>query len=450
MATPTTEQDGLAATVSDIVTRINSTHSTLAHQPLVYLQQDIGFAQYMALMACADVLMITSLREGMNLTCHEYIYLQDGQLGAKKHGSLILSEFVGSASVLNDHELLVNPWDYRQCAETIKTALEMKPDERERRWKALYDSVLVHTASKWASSYTETLGKVWIEHSMQHTMSIPRLSFNNVAQKYKNAKRRLFVLDYEGTLASWGSPTSIILTTPQRALDVLNDLVEDDKNIVYVMSGRMPEEMERLFRRVPNLGLIAENGCYLLEAGTDDWIEFTEEDKVEKWKDGVRSILKYYEERIEGSRVEERHCSMIFNYKDAVDYEGARKQAGECANHINDACASQNIHAIPIDSSMVIEHTDINKASAITRFWDNIQQSAKTGGNPAPEFLFVAGDGREDEHCFRWANKLGQEQVVRDVTTVTLGNKNTEATATLTQGVTGMFMQYAIRKEVCY
>jgi len=392
----------------------------------------------MALMACADVLMITSLREGMNLTSHEFIYIQDGKRTPKKHGSLILSEFVGSASVLGGQALLVNPWDYKQCANAIKTALELEPDEKERRWKALREAVLAHTAVKWLSSFIDELNIVWKEHSVQRTMSIPRLSFNSIAKTYKTADRRLFVLDYEGTLASWGSPTSIILTTPQRALDVLNDLLEDERNIVYVMSGRMPEELERLFRRVPNLGLVAENGCYLLEAGTDDWIELTDYEKVSKWKPGVKSILKYYEERIEGSTIEERHCSLTFDYKHAEDFEGARRQAGECANHINDACESQNVHAIPVDSSLVIEQRNINKASAITQVWENIEKDAKADGSTLPEFLFVAGDGREDECVFRWANKLGQDKTVRDVTTVTLGKKNSEAKATLTQGVTGV------------
>ncbi len=72
-------------------------------------------------------------------------------------------------------------------------------------------------------------------------------------------------------------------------------------------------------------------------------------------------------------------------------------------------------------------------------------------GNVAgfPDFLFAAGDSREDEHVFRWANKLGKRKVVKDVVTVSLGHgKNTEATATLT-GVTGVLavMTSEIRRQ---
>ena len=55
------------------------------------------------------------------------------------------------------------------------------------------------------------------------------------------------------------------------------------------------------------------------------------------------------------------------------------------------------------------------------------------------DFLMVAGDGREDEVIFRWANELGRNKVVQNITTVSLGSRNTEAGYTLTQGVTGEF-----------
>ncbi len=52
----------------------------------------------------------------------------------------------------------------------------------------------------------------------------------------------------------------------------------------------------------------------------------------------------------------------------------------------------------------------------------------------------VVGDGRDNEVIFRWANELGNNNTVDHVTTVSLGSRNTEAGCTLTQGVTGMFL----------
>ncbi|KAL9096211.1 MAG: hypothetical protein Q9165_001734 [Trypethelium subeluteriae] len=489
VATSTNEkQSELVATVSDIVTRIDSVHSTLAHQPLVFLKQDIGFPQYLALLSVADVLMITSLREGMNLTAHEFVYCQDGkEAQSKKHGPLILSEFTGSAAVFGGHQLSVNPWDYQKCAEAIRIALEMTETERTRRYERLRHVVMTQTGEYWMSALSKQLTRVHEEHYQRDTMSIPRLSVTQLTQKYKAAtKGRLFILDYEGTLALHGSVSLQVISSPQRVIDTLNELLEDPLNIVYIMSGRTPEELERLFRQCPGLGIIAENGCFVREhspnaSETIPWLEFPDLEQMQLWKGAVRQILEYYHERVEGSWIEERHCSLIFHYENADDMDGAARQAGDCANHINDACESQRVHAVPtVDKAVVIEPLDWSKGSAAGEVYMKLRHQAmekqqeearisadgsadeelsgegrvdgegitKSTGvrlasqTPAPiDFLLVAGDDREDEIVFRWANKLadghGLAGKVRDVTTVSVGKRNTEAMATLTQGTTG-------------
>ena len=437
VATSTTEQVELDATVSDIVTRINSLHSTLAHQPLVFLKQDIGYSQYLAMITVADAMMITSLREGMGLTAHEFVYCQDGKCSDKMHGPLILSEFTGTSSLFKGYDLSVNPWDYRQCADAIKTALEMSAGEREQRWSKLMDIVVHHTAEYWCTSFLHRLSQVYNEHSRRDTLSIPRLSVAELGDKYKAADKRLFILDYEGTLAAYSSSKSIVFTSPQRTLDVLYDLLFDNKNVVYVMSGRKPEEMDRLFRRVPKLGLIAENGCFLKEYDTEDWIDVANVKKTMLWKTSVLKILEYYMDRTEGSWIEERHCSLVFHYADAKDKESAFRQAGDCANHINDACQDQRVHAVIVDGELLVESLEWTKGTAATRIFENIKQQDLSLGRKPLEFLMVAGDAREDEAIYRWANQLGRDGIVRDVTTVSVSSRNTEAMATLTQGVTG-------------
>ncbi|PLB54290.1 alpha,alpha-trehalose phosphate synthase subunit [Aspergillus steynii IBT 23096] len=439
VATSTTEQPELEATISDIAMRINSTHSTLAHQPLVFLKQDLAFPQYLALISIADALMITSLREGMNLTSHEFVYCQDGKYETRKYGSLILSEFTGSASVFGNHALLVNPWNYRQCAEAIHTALSRSEEERQQVWMQLHRAVLENSTANWVKSFNETLNRVWNEQSSREIMAVPRLSVSKLEELYRLSSRRLIIVDYEGTLASWGSPKSIIVTTPQRAITTLTELTDDPKNVVFVMSSRMPEEMERLFRMVAGLGLIAENGCFVREPGTEEWFKLTNKAQTDAWKEAVRQILSYYQERAEGSWIEQRHCSLMFHYGSAEDQAAASRLASECAGHINDSCANQGVHAVLINGALVVEPADTNKSSAAAMVWRHcLERSEKDPTIERPDFLLAIGDGRDDEPVFRWANKLQQANAVKHAMTVTLGSRSTEAKATLTQGVTGV------------
>lgn len=440
VATSSTENNELLATVSDICTRIDAVHSTLAHQPLVFLKQDISFSQYIALLTVADVLMITALREGMNLTAHEFVFCQDGTKSNKKHGPVIVSEFTGCAAVFGGSDLSINPWDYQACARQIKTALEMDAKEKERRYNKLRSVVMHHTGGYWASQILENLAKVHAEHFSRNAMSIPRLSIAALSEKYKAADRRIFILDYEGTLASYGTDKNMVLTSAQRVLDTLNEVLADRRNTVYVMSSCKPEVIQRLFYQVPLLGLIAENGCFLREYGAseNDWIAFADLDKVDAWKQDVKAVLKHYAERIEGSWIEERHCSLVFHYEKAEDLDTARAQAGECVNHINDSCGSHRVHAVPIDHTLLIETIDWSKASAATHILDRLrEQNVASRDQKMADFLMVAGDDREDEVIFRWANGLGDLGIIKNVTTVSMGKRNTEAQTTLTQGTTG-------------
>ncbi|RCI14628.1 hypothetical protein L249_6975 [Ophiocordyceps polyrhachis-furcata BCC 54312] len=424
----------LDASVSDIVTRVNSAWANLAYQPVVYLKQDIDYAQYLALLTIADVLMITSQREGMNLTSHEYVACQDG-----RHGSLILSEFTGTASLFAGNELSVNPWDHRQCADAILQALEMGDDERRRRWERLHASVTRHTGAAWVGEMLTRLDRAYDEQHRRGALGGGgNLPMHDVTERYRRAtRRRLLMLDYEGTLVSWGPVDRIIPVSPQRTLDVLNELLLDERNVVFVMSGRQPEELDIVFRQVPGLGLIAENGCFIRGGADAAWVELSDSGRIQDWKRAVKPIMRYYLERTPGAAMEERHCSLLFHYGGADDHEAASRQASDCANHINDACEAQHVHAVVVGrESIVVEPVDHDKSTAAQHVLDGLVHG---GGGVDVDFLMVAGDGREDEKVFRWANQLQERGAVRDVVTVSLGNRcSTEAGATLTQGVSGL------------
>ena len=497
VATSSIEPGDDDGAVSDIVTRINSSHSTLAHQPLVFLKQDIEYPQYLAMLMVADALMITSLREGMNLTAHEFVLCQDGKLdGSSKHSSLILSEFTGSASLFSGDEISVNPWDYKQCAEAIRRALTMSPRDKEAQWQRLLERVQHHTAAHWLAKFLARLETAHDQHSRTHTVSIPRLSIPELCANYQATSargRRLLLLDHEGTLAPKGSSLApgVPYSNPQRAIDVLCNLTADPRNVVYVMSACTPEELDKALRRVPHLGLVAENGCFVKEPDTLKWHAEADVQASRVWIESMREILGYYKDRIEGSRVEERHCSVAFHLPEAAP------QAGECANHINEMGKSLNVHAVSFEGGMVIESTEVDKGTAARRILakltkgEEISETDKANddalcndkkgmnghassemngsangsahgiavrdmingaegltlgggenvgvnGKDHPlDFLLVMGDSREDEVLYHWANKLGEDDTVRAVTTVSVSSRNTAAQATLTQGVTG-------------
>lgn len=89
--------------------------------------------------------------------------------------------------------------------------------------------------------------------------------------------------------------------------------------------------------------------------------------------------------------------------------------------------------------AVAVEPIDWSKGTAARQIFDKFKSDmdSKTDGESPFDFLMVVGDGRDDEVIFRWANELGKDKTVANVTTVSLGSRNTEAGCTLTQGVTG-------------
>lgn len=216
VALSSSEKTDLDAAVSDIVTRVNSSWANLAYQPVVYLKQDIPYSQYLALLTIADALMITSQREGMNLTSHEFLLCQDGKLdNRQRHGSLILSEFAGTSSLFGGNQLSVNPWSYRQCSDALSKALEMSDEEKETRWTKLYTAVSQHTGGHWFTEFMAHLDRSYDEQHNHAQTSVPRLNLQRLDAAYGRSHRRLFFLDLVGTLVPCSPMSSMIPMNPQ-------------------------------------------------------------------------------------------------------------------------------------------------------------------------------------------------------------------------------------------
>ncbi|KAJ1800686.1 Trehalose-6-P synthase/phosphatase complex subunit [Coemansia sp. RSA 2399] len=148
IALTTAEHNELQVQVMDVVNRINSRFGTIEHQPVVFFHKDIPYSQYLALLSRADAMVITSLRDGMNLTSHEYVLCQ-----REKNSPLILSEFVGTYGAFSGGALGVNPMDTRAIAQAIKDALLMGAEEKLDRWNLLHQQVLTNSATSFVSSF---------------------------------------------------------------------------------------------------------------------------------------------------------------------------------------------------------------------------------------------------------------------------------------------------------
>ncbi|MGH2274964.1 MULTISPECIES: alpha,alpha-trehalose-phosphate synthase (UDP-forming) [Microbacterium] len=133
------------------VGRINGDHDTMGHTAIRYLHQAYPREEMVALYLAADVMLVTALRDGMNLVAKEYVATR-----TDNRGVLVLSEFAGAADELGS-ALLINPHDIDGVKDAIRRAIDMPAAEQGRRMRALRRRVLEHDVEDWSRSFLTAL-----------------------------------------------------------------------------------------------------------------------------------------------------------------------------------------------------------------------------------------------------------------------------------------------------
>ena len=133
------------------VGRINGDFDTMDHTAIRYLHQAFPREEMVALYLAADVMLVTALRDGMNLVAKEYVASR-----IDNRGVLLLSEFAGAADELGS-AIRINPHDIDGMKDAIMRAVEMPGTEQGRRMRTLRRRVLDHDVSDWSKSFLEAL-----------------------------------------------------------------------------------------------------------------------------------------------------------------------------------------------------------------------------------------------------------------------------------------------------
>ncbi|MBI4399025.1 MAG: trehalose-6-phosphate synthase, partial [Candidatus Omnitrophica bacterium] len=139
--------------INAMVEEINWKHSQNSWVPIVLTRSYMTYYEILALYRMADVCIVNSLHDGMNLVSKEFAASR-ADLG----GVLILSQCAGASRELTD-ALLVNPYDSETLAETLAKALEMSPEEKERRMKKMREVVENQNIYRWAGKVLSQLLK---------------------------------------------------------------------------------------------------------------------------------------------------------------------------------------------------------------------------------------------------------------------------------------------------
>jgi trehalose 6-phosphate synthase len=154
--------------------RINGRFQTDRWKPIVFLKRHHSHDEISRYYRAADLCLVTSLHDGMNLVAKEFVACRRDEDGA-----LILSRFTGACRELRD-ALVVNPYDIEEMSEAIRFALEMEPKERREKMQRMRRIIKEQNIYRWAGNLIAELCEVRPE-AAQNTANLARKQISNVA-----------------------------------------------------------------------------------------------------------------------------------------------------------------------------------------------------------------------------------------------------------------------------
>ncbi|KAI9499786.1 glycosyltransferase family 20-domain-containing protein [Coemansia spiralis] len=402
-------QPKLEAKISELVTSINSNYGSLEFMPVLYHHSFLDTDEYMALLNIADLCLITVIRDGMNTGSLEYVVCQQD-----KHSPLILSEFTGTAGSVSG-AIQINPWDYESVAQAIDTAFRMSPEDKTARYKEMHNHVMTHDAQYWASAFIDDLRATVL--AGQTNTETPSLDFGLIKKEFAAAKKRLVMLDYDGTLTPITNIPAQALP-PSEMLSALHKLCADPRNFVCVISGRDRQFLELHLGGIKGLALSGEHGSFIRYPG-GDWLNLLAEMDM-GWKEEVMSIFEFFTERTAGSTIEAKETSITWHYRNA-DPEYGEFQAKECMNHLENSVVSKRPVEILVGKKCLeVRPISVNKGEIVKRL---------LGTHPDQwDFVACAGDDKTDEDMFR-ALRTMQRSDYPHYFTITVGPSDKKSAA---------------------
>lgn len=221
--------------VEELIRKINNKFSKNDWSPIIFIDKKIEHEDLVAYYRMANVAIISSVYDGMNLVAKEYVASQIDEKGV-----LLLSEFAGASEEL-EGSILVNPYDIEQFAKMIKRALIMDEAEKKKRIRLLKKHIAEYNIYKWITD---------ILNEIIYITLIKKKDYKYLFENLKEIKEKIEIkniilfLDYDGTLTE-------IVSTPDKAIlskEIYSILIKLKKIFqIAIISGRsLKDIMEKI------------------------------------------------------------------------------------------------------------------------------------------------------------------------------------------------------------
>ncbi len=370
----------LKSETDELVGRINGEFSTVSWTPIWYFYRSMPFENLIDLYTSSDVALITPVRDGMNLVAKEYVATR-----TKQDGVLILSEMAGAAKEMNE-AILINPNSFEDFGKAIYKALTMPLEEQQNRMKILQKRLKRYDVEKWAGEFFKTLDSTKELKDVSVSKKLNEEEENLIIERFKKAKNRLILLDYDGTLVGFkNNPQD---AKPDEELYGLLDKFENEKDVkLCLISGRDKATFQQ-WHGDKDYDLITDHGVWMRERKKWTPLEIL---KTE-WMSNIKPILETFVDRTPGTFIEEKEYSLAWHYRTA-DPELAQIRTMELSTVLTSMIANNELSVLQGNKVIEIKSSNVNKGRATTQLLMKDDY----------DFVLIMGDDWTDEYMFEAA-----------------------------------------------
>lgn len=378
---------------------INGKYSTVGWRPVYYFYRSFRFNEIAALYHISDICLVNPFRDGLNLVAKEYVATKrDGK------GVLILSEMAGASIELSD-ALIINPTNMKEIENAILRALEMPEEEQNIAILNMQKIISTQHVGQWAKDFVDGLIQVKKKNKSLQQKVVDDNNFNKIKQAYKQARNRLIILDYDGTLVQFHSNPMKAYPTPE-LLDLLEKMCADLSNRIVISSGRDKQTLEGWLGHLP-LDMSAEHGMFYKEYG-----KWRGEIKRMEWDSEIIDRVRHIVKKTPRSKLEIKETALVFHYRD-VDIWLAELRVTQLISALINPCSRLNLQIMKGNKIVEIKSSEYNKGSEALRL---LEQSDF-------DFVMAIGDDTTDEEMFM--------ALPADVVTIKVGKTSNAAQYTI-------------------
>ena len=363
-----------------MVGRINGAFGTPRWVPVHYIYRGLSEPELVALYRAADVMLVTPLRDGMNLVAKEFVASRiDGD------GVLVLSEFAGASWELPE-AIQVNPYSVEGIADGCSRALSMGEEERRTRLAPLRNRVATYDVHHWAATFLQQLEAASQPVHTARTPAGPQAVRRELSARLREHEDLLALLDYDGTLVPYTATPELARPDPS-LLELLGALAARPRTEIHVVSGRARETLEYWLGALP-IALHAEHGFWSRGIDGSEWTPAAE--VTGAWREPALGILHDITARTPGSLIEVKSVALAWHYRMA-DREAGERRANELRLHLSQLLSNQPVEILAGHKVVEIRPYGIHKGRIVPHL--SPERLASTT-------VLAMGDDRTDEDLF--------------------------------------------------